>query len=135
MYGDEAESFAKFPAYVEQFEAVDSKNFYKLAFHEATGHFQAAFFAPAGLRHAQLKLRPFIGIDGTHTSSRFRMTLLIAHGIDANDEILPLAWALVPIECEAWWEWFLECLKKAFPNIRRRGSYLCQIERKGCQVY
>ena len=45
-------------------------------------------------------LRSFVGIDGTHTSSRFRMTLLIAGGIDANDKTLPLAWALVPIENE-----------------------------------
>lgn len=91
MYGDEAESFAKFPVYTEQFEATDSKNSYYLAFHEATSHFQAAFFASASLRHTQLKLCPFIGIDGTHTSSRFRMTLLIASGIDANNKILPLA--------------------------------------------
>jgi hypothetical protein len=91
MYSNEAESFAKFPAYAERFEAADPDNFCRIAFHKATGHFQAAFFAPAGLRHAQLKLRPFIGIDGTHTSSRFQMTLLIAGGIDANDEILPLA--------------------------------------------
>lgn len=131
MYGEEAESFKKFPAYAERFEAADSENFYKLAFHEATSYFQAAFFAPASLRHAQLKLRPFIGIDGTHTGSRFRMTLLIADGIDSNDEVLILAWALVPIECEAWWEWFLKYLKRAFLNIQRRSFIFMSDREKG----
>jgi hypothetical protein len=31
--------------------------------------------------------------------------LLIACGIDANDKVVPIAWALVPIENEAWWMW------------------------------
>jgi transposase-like protein len=42
------------------------------------------------------------------------MTLLIVVGINANDETLLLAWALVPIELEAWWKWFLKQLEKAF---------------------
>lgn len=59
--------------------------------HKETGNFQAAFFVPVGLRHAHMSMRSFIGIDSTHTSSRFRMTLLIAGSIDANSETLPLA--------------------------------------------
>jgi hypothetical protein len=42
------------------------------------------------------------------------MTLLILGSINANDEVLPLAWALVLIECEAWWTWFLKHCNKAF---------------------
>jgi hypothetical protein len=108
MYGDEAKSFAKFPALAERFQAADPDNFCKIAYHEATGHFQAAFFAPGGMRHAARMLRTIIGIDGAHTGSKFRMTLLIVVGIGANNETLPLAWALVPIESEAWWTWFLK---------------------------
>ena len=50
-----------------------------------------AFFAPTGLRQAHKYLFEFIGVDGTHTASRFRMNLLIAGGIDANGETIPLA--------------------------------------------
>jgi hypothetical protein len=89
MYGDEAESFAKFPAYGSRFKAADPDNYCHIQVHKGTGHFQAAFFAPAATRHAQKSLREFVGIDGTHTSSRFRMNLLILGGIDANDEVLP----------------------------------------------
>ena len=59
-------------------------------------------------------MRQLIGIDGTYTGSRFQMTLLIAVGIDANDETLPVAWALVPIESEPWWTWFLKHFNQAF---------------------
>ena len=114
MYGDEADSFSKFPALAERFQAADSDNYVKIAYHKETGHFQAAFFAPVGLRNAGRFVRSLVGIDGTHTGSKFRMTLLIAMCIDANDETLPMAWALVPIESEAWWTWFLKHFQRAF---------------------
>src|SRR5258705_13745454 len=38
--------------------------------------------------------RPFRSLlDGTHTRSQYNLTLLIAVGIDAEDRILPFAWA------------------------------------------
>ena len=43
------------------------------------------------------------------------MILLIACGIDANSNVVPLAWALVPAEDESWWEWFLTYLKATYP--------------------
>jgi hypothetical protein len=41
-----------------------------------------------------------IGVDDTYMGLRFQMTLLIAIYIDANDETLLMAWALVPMELE-----------------------------------
>jgi hypothetical protein len=52
MYSNKAESFAKFPAFAEQFQAVDLYNFCKIASHKETSYFQAAFFAPASLQCA-----------------------------------------------------------------------------------
>jgi hypothetical protein len=43
------------------------------------------------------------------------MQLLIAVGIDANNNGLPIAWALVPIENEYWWTWFFEHLQGSCP--------------------
>jgi len=62
---------------------------------------QAVFFALFGLRHAHLSMRSFIVVDSTRTSSRFQMTLLIASSIDTNGKTLPLARALVLIECNS----------------------------------
>ena len=97
MWGDESESFAKFPAYIKRFEDADPRNFAALDTN-AAGQFQAAFFSPGGLRVAGPCLRPFTAVDRTHTKSRYRMILLIACRIDANDQVVPLAWALVPIK-------------------------------------
>jgi hypothetical protein len=114
MYGDEAESFSKFPALVERFQAADLDNYVKIAYHKETSHFQAAFFAPMGLRNAGRVVWSLVGIDGTHTGLKFQMTLLIAVCIDANDETLLMAWALVPIESNVWWIWFLKHFERAF---------------------
>jgi hypothetical protein len=91
MYSNEAELFAKFPAYERRFQAADLVNYCKIKKHKDISNFQAAFFALAGLRLAHLSMQSFIKVDGTYTSSRFWITLLIASRIDANGKTLPLA--------------------------------------------
>jgi len=102
MYGDEAESFAKFPALAEWFIQADSNNYVKIQSHPTTGSFQAAFFMLAATRNAFKYLQTMYSVDGTYTSLRFCMILLLCGGIDANNKILLLAWALVPIENAQW---------------------------------
>jgi hypothetical protein len=91
MYSDEAESFVKFLAYIERFQAIDPTNYCKIQIHKEIGYFIGAFFAPGGLRHASKFIREIIGVDGTYIASRFRINLLIASGVDANGETIPLA--------------------------------------------
>jgi hypothetical protein len=88
--GKEADCFAKFPAYIEQLVALDPKNQSALAIDEED-RFEAAAFAPAAMKQAFQWLRPFIALDACHTRSKFRMMLMIAVGIDANDNVLPLS--------------------------------------------
>jgi hypothetical protein len=71
MCSDEAESFAKFPALAKRFMAADEYNYCNIAYHEDTHYFQAAFFAPGGIRRVRKGIRSFISINGTYTSSRF----------------------------------------------------------------
>jgi hypothetical protein len=73
----------------------------------------------------------FIGLDGTHTKSKYRMQLLIAVGIDANDRTLPLAWALVPIENREWWNWFCRNLSEAFDEVEEEGFVFISDREKG----
>jgi hypothetical protein len=91
MYRDKAESFAKFPALAERFIAADEYNFCDFSYHANTYYFQAAFFAPGGIQRAGKWMRSFISINGTYIGSKFQMTLLVAVGIDANDETLLMA--------------------------------------------
>jgi hypothetical protein len=61
-------------------------------------HFKAAAFAPGAMTKACRWLRKFIALDAYHTRSKFYIMLMIAVRINANDNILPLSWALVPTE-------------------------------------
>lgn len=130
MWGDESENFAKFPDYIKRFEEADPLNFAALDT-TTDGQFQAAFFSPGGLRAAGPHIRPFTAVDGTHTKSRYRMMLLIACGIDANDQVIPLAWALVPIEDSSWWNWFLRYLKACYPLMDLENHTFISDREKG----
>jgi hypothetical protein len=78
--------------------------------------FEALFVMIGEIRTALPTLRPFYALDGTHTRSRYNLTLLIAVGIDAEDRILLLAFALVPGENKTWWGWFCGHLVQAFDD-------------------
>ncbi|KFX86450.1 hypothetical protein V490_09076, partial [Pseudogymnoascus sp. VKM F-3557] len=121
--GHEGDCFALFPEYIQRIRASDSNN--QVLLHTVAEEypnsqqlycqkFEAIAFAPASLIEASTHCRSFMALDATHTKSKFRMMLLIATTIDANDNLLPIAWALVPTENVEWWTWFLGFIKDHF---------------------
>lgn len=70
--------------------------------------FQAMLIMPSACTLAFQTCRNFVVFDGTHCSSRYGGILLIASTIDADENNLTLAWALVPSEAKEWWDWFFE---------------------------
>ena len=87
--------------------------------------------APAALKQAAGCLRAYTGLDGCYTALRFRMMLLIVVRIDANDNILPLAWALVPTENTEWWLWFMRFLRAEFPIFKSQNYVFVSDREKG----
>ena len=66
----------------------------------------------AGLRDGfKAALRHFICFDGCWLKGEYGGHLLAATGIDPNDCIYPIAWAVVHNECTETWTWFLKLLK------------------------
>ncbi|XP_071683613.1 uncharacterized protein [Lolium perenne] len=55
--------------------------------------------------------RPVLSIDGTFLTGKYKGTLLVAIAADANNQLLPIAYALVESENKDSWLWFLSCLK------------------------
>ncbi|XP_057791008.1 uncharacterized protein LOC131008130 [Salvia miltiorrhiza] len=55
--------------------------------------------------------RPIICLDGCHLKSLSGGVLLTAVGKDANDQIMPLAWAVVSKENKVNWTWFMSLMK------------------------
>ena len=59
------------------------------------------------------------------------MMLLIICGIDANDNVLPLSWALVPTENEQWWKWFLTFISINFECMNEEDCIFISDRDKG----
>lgn len=56
--------------------------------------------------------RPIIGLDGCFLKGAMKGELLSAVGRDANNQMYPIAWAVVEIESTYSWKWFLQLLTK-----------------------
>ena len=81
--------------------------------------FGRAFWAFEQCVSAFQHCRPVISIDGTFLTGQFKGTLLVAIASDANNRVLPLAFALVEVENNDNWEWFLHLLRtKVLPAQR-----------------
>ena len=100
---NEGVSFSLIPDWIDRVKKADRDNLTYIRLkttHE--NRFEALFVMLGPIRSRLRCLRPFYALDGTHTRSQYNLTLLIAVGIDAENRILPFAWALVPSENEIW---------------------------------
>lgn len=91
-----------------------------LSYDEDTGRFEAVAFALSATINACQNIWKFIALDACHTKSKYPMTPMIAVGIDANDNVIPLSWAFVPTENEVWWTPLM--------NHHKKAMSLCLIE-------
>ncbi|XP_052625000.1 uncharacterized protein LOC111916210 [Lactuca sativa] len=57
-------------------------------------------------------LRDFLGLDGTFMKGPYLGQVLTAVGLDSNNGIYPVAYAVVETESTSSWTWFLELLGK-----------------------
>ena len=57
-----------------------------------------------------LGCRPIIGLDACHLKGPYGGQLMHAMGRDGNNQMYPLAIAVVEFECKSSWTWFLDNL-------------------------
>jgi hypothetical protein len=86
---DKADCFAKFSVYIERYLAVYPCYYTNLKL-LPNRNFEAVFFAPAGYKRACAQIRPILAVDSIYTRSKYRIQLLIAVGIDANNNRVPV---------------------------------------------
>ncbi|CAB4306440.1 unnamed protein product [Prunus armeniaca] len=75
--------------------------------------------------------RPIIGVDGCHLKGPFAGQLLVAVGVDANDNMYPIAYAAVELETKETWSWFLELLMDDLGPVEDHGWIFISDQQKG----
>ncbi|CAH9100469.1 unnamed protein product [Cuscuta europaea] len=75
--------------------------------------------------------RKVIGLDGCFLKGQLKGEILTAVGRDANNQMYPIAWAVVEIENSSSWTWFLELLKKDLEITTAESWTLISDQQKG----
>jgi hypothetical protein len=81
------------------------------------GNFERVFVYPPTSRLTFQHFRRIVIVDGTFLTGRFKLTLLLAVGVDADGRNVILAWAIVESENASSWEYFLRLLRRSIPEI------------------
>jgi hypothetical protein len=129
----QVQQYRLLPAYLERLKAANPTVFTQLVVNDETSRFLRVFICPQPVSKAFTHLRGLVATDGTHLRGAFVHTLLLAVGIDAENHIVPLAWALVESETESSWRWFLRNLCEAIPEFDQPTTTLISDRDKGLQ--
>ena len=78
---------------------------------------------------------PVIGLDACHLKCALGGQLMAAVGRDANNQMYPLAMALVESECKDSWGWFLEILTNHIGKPNERGWIFISDRQKVRLIY
>jgi hypothetical protein len=68
--------------------------------------------------------RPIISVDVTFLIGKYKSTLMVAIGMTVENQLLPLAFALVEGENNKSWSWFLGLVRKQVLSLDR---HVCMI--------
>lgn len=113
LFGGHDESYSHLPAYTRIIVATnpESKAHYSSVESESIPKellFNNIFISFSAMWKGFLQgCRPLIGVDGTHLKGNYGGVLLSAVAMDGNNEIFPLAYAVVSIEDKDNWSFFL----------------------------
>ncbi|GJU65958.1 mutator type transposase [Tanacetum coccineum] len=75
--------------------------------------------------------RDLLGLDGCFMSGPFPMHIITAVGVDPNNGIYPLAYAVVESETKQSWLWFLDCLGDDLELFRNSNFTFVTDKQKG----
>ncbi|XP_078177055.1 uncharacterized protein LOC144571584 [Carex rostrata] len=128
LFGSWEVSYALLIPMLEAIKSVNPGTKYTLLSDPITreGHrqFKAVAWAFGPCIEAIPHLRDVISVDGSFLSGRYDGQLLIACGYDAENQVIPLAFALVEKDDNDNWGWFMRWLRT---EIFGSGKFLCVI--------
>ncbi|XP_014495011.1 uncharacterized protein LOC106756927 [Vigna radiata var. radiata] len=72
--------------------------------------FQRFYACLKACKDSFVSCRPIVGLDGCFLKTKYGGELLTAVGRDGNEQMLPIAYAVVEVENKESWTWFLQLL-------------------------
>nr|GEU70402.1 PB1 domain-containing protein [Tanacetum cinerariifolium] len=116
LHGSSKESYNKLPSFCEKLVATNPGSVANLVIGDKK-RFKSLFVSfYALIRGFQNSCRPIIFLEATSLKSRYGEILLTANAIDGNESYFPVALAVVAVEDDENWHWFLEQLKTSILN-------------------
>ncbi|XVF59285.1 hypothetical protein PTKIN_Ptkin07bG0263300 [Pterospermum kingtungense] len=101
---------------------------------ESPIHFKRMYMCFDALKRGFRKgCRPIIGVDGCFLKGPTQGELLTAVGRDGNNQMYPIAWAVVEVECKDSWTWFLEILQSDLGLGDGKGFSIISDKQKGLE--
>ncbi|XP_077232428.1 uncharacterized protein LOC143869753 [Tasmannia lanceolata] len=84
--------------------------------------FQSLYVSLHAMRQGFLaSCKPFIGLDGCHLKGPWGRQILSAVGKDVNEQMFPIAYAVVEAELKESWTWFLRTLLDDIGSVETYG--------------
>ncbi|KAL6533785.1 hypothetical protein OROHE_013618 [Orobanche hederae] len=115
VFGNWEESYATLPKFLGAIQKFNPGTIVEWCVSRSTDEenveFRRVFWAFAPSIKGFVHCRPVVSIDGTHLYGKYKGKMLIAMGVDGNNQILPLAFAIVENESYDSWNWFLSHIK------------------------
>ncbi|XP_010525087.1 PREDICTED: uncharacterized protein LOC104802950 [Tarenaya hassleriana] len=113
LHGTYEEGYRLLPTYCEQIKQVNPGSFASVFASGPENCFQRLFIAyRACISGFISSCRPLLEIDKAHLKGKYLGTILCAASVDADDSLFPLAIAIVDIESDENWIWFISELRK-----------------------
>ncbi|PWA60179.1 transposase, MuDR, MULE transposase domain protein [Artemisia annua] len=112
LHGSHEESFAVLPKYFYNLKMANPGTVTHIDT-DSEGRFKMCFVGfGVSIRSFLNYMRPLIKIDAAHLKGRYLGTNLLVVGMDANNQIIPLATGVAQGETVESWSWFLGKLKE-----------------------
>lgn len=134
LEGEAIQNFNNIYNYCLEIERTNPRTTYRVKvtdlLYDGKPRFLRMYFSWEASKEGYKFCRKIIGVDGCHLKHKFGGQLLTAVGLDGNDSIFPLAYAIVEGETKNSWSWFLALLRTDLEITREAQEQLTFISDK-----
>lgn len=135
LTGSVEDHYAKLRSYVSELMKVDKEGRFEIDV-EIGSVFKSIYIGFSGLRKGFMGgCRRVIGLDGAFLKTYLGGVLLSAIGSDGNNQMFPIAWAVVQVENEVNWKWFIGIMAQDLNLGEGVGITIISDQQKVCTIF